>query len=48
MNDYVFCYESDTFGSTDTEGNKFCNKGSVDELIHPMNNIEWVRNELVE
>ena len=25
-----------------------CNDGSFDNLTHPLNDLEWVRNELVE
>lgn len=40
--------DRDASGSSDAEGNKFCNEGSVDDVIHPINDLEWVRNELVE
>ena len=39
---------SDASGSSDADGNKVCNYGSTDDLNHPLSDLEWVRNELVE
>ena len=40
--------DSDASGSSDADGNMVCNHGSTDDLSHPLNDLEWVRNELVE
>jgi len=39
---------SDASGLSDADGNKVCNYGSTDDLSHPLNDLEWVRTELVE
>lgn len=39
----------DASGCSDSEGNKICSDGSqADNLQHPLSDLEWVRNELVE
>jgi len=39
----------DASGCSDSEGNKICSDGSqADNLQHPLTDLEWVRNELVE
>lgn len=38
----------DASGSSDAEGNKVCSDGSLEDSNHPINDLEWVRNELVE
>lgn len=40
--------DSDASGSSDAEGNNICGEGMNDELIDPIDDLEWVRNELVE
>eukprot|EP00571_Detonula_confervacea_P012805 CAMPEP_0172301554 /NCGR_PEP_ID=MMETSP1058-20130122/3409_1 /TAXON_ID=83371 /ORGANISM="Detonula confervacea, Strain CCMP 353" /LENGTH=1058 /DNA_ID=CAMNT_0013011699 /DNA_START=100 /DNA_END=3275 /DNA_ORIENTATION=+ len=44
----VLVHIVDASGSSDAEGNKMCNGGNFDDLNHPLNDLEWVRNELVE
>ena len=44
----VLIHIVDSSGSADAEGNKLCTDGSQGDLIHPLNDLEWVRNELVE
>mmetsp|Transcript_26975 Transcript_26975/g.56947 ORF Transcript_26975/g.56947 Transcript_26975/m.56947 type:complete len:1064 (-) Transcript_26975:58-3249(-) len=44
----VLVHIVDASGSSDAEGNKLCNSGNSDDLNHPLNDLEWVRSELVE
>lgn len=44
----VLVHIVDASGSSDAEGNKLCNDGNPNDLTHPLHDLEWVRNELVE
>mmetsp|Transcript_63 Transcript_63/g.145 ORF Transcript_63/g.145 Transcript_63/m.145 type:complete len:1037 (+) Transcript_63:258-3368(+) len=44
----VLVHIVDASGSSDSEGNRLTGDGSHDDLNHPLNDLEWVRNELVE
>ncbi|KAL7541379.1 hypothetical protein ACHAXR_010858, partial [Thalassiosira sp. AJA248-18] len=44
----VLIHIVDASGSSDEEGNKISSDDSRDDLKNPLNDLEWVRNELVE
>ena len=45
----VLVHIVDASGTSDSEGNKLLSDGkNTDDLNHPLNDLEWVRNELVE
>jgi len=44
----VLIHVVDASGSSDAEGNKVVNEEGSEESNHPINDLAWVRNELVE